>query len=124
LASEAQSMGCMGFFAQGVVWLLLLAAGLAAIWRGDPVRHARCMLAMAAVASGAIWLRLVLVAVNAAHVPFAPAYSIASWICWLFPLCLIVALSNRQRIDRTLGAGQEGTALRYQHALDVEGHGT
>ena len=102
LASEAQAMGRIGFLAQGVVWLLLLAAGLTAIWRGDTVRHVRCMLAMAAVASGAIWLRLVLVAVNAAHVPFAPAYSVASWICWLVPLCFAVALSKRPRIDGVL----------------------
>src|SRR5262249_52790430 len=54
-ASMATAVARAGFFVQGVVWLTLLAAALAAIRRGDVRRHVRLMIAMAAVASGAIW---------------------------------------------------------------------
>ena len=75
-----------GFFAQGLVWLTLDCLAWVSIRRGDARRHKSAMVAMAAVASGAIWLRLSTVAVAALHLPFAPAYAIGAWICWLAPL--------------------------------------
>jgi hypothetical protein len=88
LASEASGVARAGFFVQGIVWLALLAAAVAAIRRGAVARHAALMLAVAAVASGAIWIRLVVAAVIALDVPFAPAYAIAAWACWLVPLAI------------------------------------
>jgi hypothetical protein len=75
-----------GFFTQGLVWLALDCLAWVSIRKGDTCSHSRAMFAMAAVASGAIWLRLSTVAVAALHLPFAPAYAIAAWICWLVPL--------------------------------------
>jgi hypothetical protein len=86
LASEATAVARAGLFTQGVVWLVLLAVAIAAIRRREVSRHARFMLAMAAVASGAIWLRLVMFAVNLAGLPFEAAYAVAAWACWLVPL--------------------------------------
>jgi hypothetical protein len=94
LASEATAMARAGLFAQGLVWLALLAAAVAAIRCGAVARHARVMLAMAAVASGAIWLRLVMFAANTAGLPFEPAYAAATWACWLIPLAIAAMLSN------------------------------
>ncbi len=59
-----------------------------AIRRGAVTRHARLMIAMAAVASGAIWLRLFVAAVVSAGLPFDPLYAIATWACWMLPLAL------------------------------------
>jgi uncharacterized membrane protein YozB (DUF420 family) len=86
LASEATATARAGLFAQGLVWLALLAFAVSAIRRGDVARHARFMLAMAAVASGAIWLRLVTFTATSAGLPFEQVYAGAAWACWLVPL--------------------------------------
>jgi Predicted membrane protein (DUF2306) len=88
LASEATGVARAGFFAQGLVCLSLLAVAFAAIRSGDVSRHARLMIAMGAVASGAIWLRLVMAGIVAFEVPFDAAYGVAAWACWLVPLSL------------------------------------
>jgi len=93
LASEATAVARAGFFVQGVVWLALLAAAFTAIRCGNVARHARLMIAMAAVASGAIWLRLVIYGVVAADLPFDPVYAVAAWVCWMVPLGLAAVTS-------------------------------
>jgi hypothetical protein len=93
LASEATAVARAGLFAQGVVWLVLLAVAIAAIRRREVSRHARFMVAMAAVASGAIWLRLVMFAVNLAGLPFDAAYAVAAWACWLVPLSIAAMMA-------------------------------
>jgi hypothetical protein len=67
----------------------------AAVRRGDVSRHARFMIAMAAVASGAIWLRLVMAGIVAFGAPFDAAYGAAAWTCWLVPLSLVLSMSRR-----------------------------
>jgi hypothetical protein len=99
LASEATAPARAGLFAQGLVWLTLLALAVAAIRRGQ--RHARLMLAMAAVASGAIWLRPIMFAASRAGLPFDTAYAVATWIGWLLPLA-VVAAATRSTRQRTL----------------------
>jgi len=49
------------------------------------------MIAMAAVVSGAIWLRLVMAGIVAFGAPFDAAYGVAAWACWLVPLSLSLA---------------------------------
>ena len=85
-----------GFFVQGLVWLGLLATAVFAIRRGEHVRHARLMIAMACVTSGALWLRLVLVAASFAGAPFETVYAVTAWACWLVPLAIGVTAMSRQ----------------------------
>jgi len=94
LTSNATATACAGFFVQGVAWLALLAAALIAIRRGNVARHARLMIAMAAVASGAIWLRLILYGAVSAGLPFDPVYAAAAWACWMAPLALATIASR------------------------------
>jgi hypothetical protein len=94
LASEATAVARAGFFVQGVVWLALLAAAFTAIRCGNVARHARLMIAMAAVASGAIWLRLVIYGAVFAGLPFDPVYAVAAWACWMAPLVLVFIASR------------------------------
>jgi hypothetical protein len=103
LASEATAIARAGLFAQGAVWLALLAIAYVAIRHGEVVRHARFMLAMAAVASGAIWVRMVLAAAIALELPFDAAYAVAAWACWILPLA-IAALPWRMPQLRIPGA--------------------
>ena len=57
--SHSVAMARAGFFAQGVVWLTLIALGVTAVRAGaSSPTTPRLMLAMAAVASGALWVRL------------------------------------------------------------------
>lgn len=86
--SEATIVARAGLFTQGVVWLALLAFAYLSIRQGNVARHARQMVAMAAVASGAIWLRLTVYLGLVAGLPFDPLYAAATWACWLVPLAL------------------------------------
>jgi hypothetical protein len=84
--SVASPAARVGFFVQGLVWLAFDGLALLSIRQRNAGRHRVLMLAMVAVASGAIWLRLTTVAVAAMELPFVPAYAIAAWACWLIPL--------------------------------------
>jgi hypothetical protein len=97
LASEAGGATRAGFFTQGLVWLALVSLAVGAIRRGEFARHARLMLAMAAVASGALWLRLLMAGVTAAQWPFETVYAIASWACWLVPLGITLVATRPER---------------------------
>lgn len=83
----------LGFAAQGLTWLTLIIAGVAAIRAKERARHATLMLAMAAVASGAIWVRLTTAVATSLDWPFDPVYSCATWLGWLVPLALVLAFS-------------------------------
>ncbi len=89
ILSHSSDAARAGFFVQGLVWLSLLTAGLMAIWRRDRVTHARFMVAMAAVATGAIWFRLMTGTAIMLKLPFEQSYAVASWLGWLIPLTLV-----------------------------------
>ncbi len=78
-----------GFFTQGVVWLALFATAIYFVRRAEYARHAQTMLAMAAVASGAVWFRLMTGSAIWLGLPFEATYALASWAGWLGPLALV-----------------------------------
>jgi hypothetical protein len=129
LASEATATARAGLFTQGLVWLALLAFAVSAIRRGDVARHARFMLAMAAVASGAIWLRLVTFAAISVGVPFEQVYAGAAWTCWLVPLGVAAIAASwfepgqrcrrDPRFERALRAGAAKAAGRPPFRIRV-----
>lgn len=82
----------MGFLAQGIVWLALIALGVAAIRRRRFADHARLMLMMAAVASGALWVRLTTTIATGYDLPFDTVYGCAAWLGWLVPLAVVTFL--------------------------------
>lgn len=82
----------LGFLAQGIVWLVLIALGIAAIRRRRYGDHARLMLMMAAVASGALWVRLTTTLATGYDLPFDPVYGCAAWLGWLVPLAVVTLL--------------------------------
>ncbi len=89
--SDSSFAARAGFFMQGVVWLYLLVRGVAAIRAGDRHAHARLMLAMFAVTTGAVWFRVITGSAILLQVPFAPVYAAAAWLGWLIPLALVLA---------------------------------
>jgi Predicted membrane protein (DUF2306) len=90
--SHSVAMARVGFFAQGLVWLTLIALGVAAIKRRQFADHARLMLAMAAVASGALWVRLTTAVVTLGGLPFDPVYGCVAWLGWMVPLAVVTVL--------------------------------
>ena len=90
--SHSVFMARMGFLAQGIVWLALIALGLAAVRQRRLADHARLMLMMAAVASGALWVRLTTTVVTGYDLPFDPVYGCAAWLGWLVPLAVVTFL--------------------------------
>ena len=107
LASEASVVARSGFFVQGLTWLALLAMAVTAIRHGDRAQHARLMIAMASVASGALWLRLVMTIATANALPIGTIYGIAAWACWLVPLCIVLALFVGRPSIRLFGENPE-----------------
>lgn len=87
--SSCVTMARAGFAAQGVAWLSLVIAGVIAIRRKDMQRHAELMLAMSAVASGAIWVRLTTAVATAYDLPFDAIYGCAAWAGWIVPWILV-----------------------------------
>jgi hypothetical protein len=92
LFSHSVAMARAGFFAQGLVWLALIALGVMAVRRRQFSDHARLMLCMAAVASGALWVRLTTAVVTACDLPFDAAYGCVAWLGWMVPLALVTVL--------------------------------
>ncbi|MGX1787777.1 DUF2306 domain-containing protein [Bosea sp. NPDC055332] len=114
LASEAGPVAQAGFFAQDIVWLALLIAAVTAIRLGHAKQHARLMMAMAAVASGAIWLRLALWLAVVLQLPFEMSYGLAAWAAWLLPLGLVALLG---RSDSDEGQPRRRTGHSKAQAL-------
>jgi hypothetical protein len=58
------------------------------------------MLSMAAVASGAIWVRLTTAIVTSWNLPFDPIYACATWLGWLIPLALVAVFAPGSILTR------------------------
>lgn len=98
ILSEAPFAARAGFLLQGLVWLGLLIAGWRAIRARDRSRHVTLMLAMAAVGSGAVWLRPLLAAALALDLPYEISYAILAWAAWLMPLAATLWLRHRHQV--------------------------
>lgn len=92
LVAPVTTASALGFAAQGLVWLALLGAGIAAIRRGDTARHRTCMMLMAAATSGAVFFRvwLALWALVGDPRRFEAFYAFDAWFAWGLPVALTV----------------------------------
>jgi uncharacterized membrane protein len=95
--SHSSVMARAGFFVQGLVWMYLLARGVAAIRSGDRPTHAHYMLAMYAVATGAVWFRVMTGTAIWLHLPFEEIYAAAAWLGWMVPLAVVLKLGTPSR---------------------------
>ena len=95
LASEAYWLARLGFLAQGLAWIALLLAAVHAIRRGDRLRHMWLMLAVATIASGALWLRVAAWVAAGWGDSFDAAYALAAWLAWMLPLGAVALLARR-----------------------------
>lgn len=91
------TFSALGFAAQGMTWLVLLAFGIRHIRAGRVARHRACMVLMAATMTGAVVFR-VLLALWALAGPvrhFESAYAADAWIAWLLPLTIAALALKR-----------------------------
>ena len=95
LLSDAIGPARLGFVAQGLAWLALAGLGWRSIRRGRVGSHRALMLMMAAVASGALWLRALLAPVQWIIVDFEDYYAALAWISWLVPLAAAAVFVRR-----------------------------
>lgn len=95
ILSESVTVARAGFFVQGLVWMGLLGLGIRAIRQRRLAEHQRYMLSMAAVASGAIWVRLITAVAVDAPSQFNAVYGLAAWAGWLVPLGLAWHFAGR-----------------------------
>lgn len=98
LVSPSVAFARAGFLAQAVTWLAFLALGIRAIRKRDRHTHATAMLAMTAVAAGAVAVRLATVCAVAWRWPFDPVYGAVAWLGWLVPLALVLHLRSSRRL--------------------------
>ena len=94
MASEASGPARAGFLLQAIVWILLVWAAVAVIRGGNRTQHIWLMLAVTAVASGALWLRLAGWAAIKLNLPFETVYALAAWLSWMLPLCIIYLIAR------------------------------
>jgi uncharacterized membrane protein len=116
--SQSSPAARAGFFVQGLVWLYLLARGIVAIRSSDRRTHRHSMLAMYAVATGAVWFRVMTGAAIWLHLPFEPVYAAAAWLGWIVPLAVVLLLtapspqpSPRHGIAMLRMVGERGRTL-------------
>ena len=112
IASEASGPARAGFLSQAIVWVFLLWAAVAAIRAGNRTRHMWLMLAVAAVASGAIWLRLAGWVAIKLNLPFATVYALAAWLSWLLPMGLLYLTASAGKALHHASRGRLARAFR------------
>ncbi len=89
--STASFMTKCGFAAQGLAWLILSIAGIAAIRYRRVRLHRRLMTAVAIVTISPVALRILMRVAIAERLPFQTTYAIIAWAVWLVPLALYTA---------------------------------
>ncbi|MFD4657846.1 DUF2306 domain-containing protein [Kitasatospora sp. NPDC058444] len=85
-----------GFACLAVAWLVTGGAGLRAILDGRVTDHRRWMIRSFALTFAAVTLRLMLIAVAAAHLDFRTSYTAIAWLCWV-PNLLLACWFTRSR---------------------------
>jgi uncharacterized membrane protein len=73
----------LGFATLAVLWLFTVARAYVLIRSGDDLNHRRWMIRNYALTFAAVTLRIYLPLSSVMGVPFAVAYPIIAWLCWV-----------------------------------------
>lgn len=85
----------LGFGVLAIVWLTTGWRAYSAIRRGAVVEHQRWMVRNFALAFAAVTLRIYVPLAVVSGVPFATAYPVIAWLCWVPNLLIAEWLWNR-----------------------------
>lgn len=99
LAPHAQTgaVAEVGFGALAVTWLVTTLRGYLAIRGGDEAVHRRWMTRSYALTFAAVTLRIYLPASALLGIPFATAYPVIAWLCWVPNLAVAELYIGRRR---------------------------
>jgi uncharacterized membrane protein len=100
LGSESPPFVRAGFFTQGALCLLFLLEGVKAVRARNVQRHAKLMLRVAALVSGAVVLRLMMAVAMKAGLPFDETYAATAWLSWTIPLVVVSLWPWRHALRR------------------------
>lgn len=100
-----------GFGLLAIAWLATTLQAYRVIRGGDALRHREWMMRSFALTFAAVTLRLMLPLELALGVPFAIAYRIVSWACWLPNVLFAEWLIRNGRSPRRIGGLAAATAL-------------
>ena len=81
--AQTGAVAALGFDALAVTWLVTTLCGYLAIRDGNETVHQRWMTRSFALTFAAVTLRIYLPFSALLGVPFAVAYPIIAWLCWL-----------------------------------------
>lgn len=97
LVAPVTTGSALGFTAQGLLWLALLALGVRHIRAGRVAQHRACMLLMAAATSGAVFFRmsLALFAIYGSMRHYEAFYVADAWLAWGVPVAITAWMLNR-----------------------------
>ena len=100
--SEEGLVTHVGFGLLAVLWLTATFMAYMRIRAGDPARHRVWMIRSYALTLAAVMLRIYLPLSQVAGIPFADAYQVVAWLCWVPNLVVAEWLVLR----RQPGAGE------------------
>ncbi len=101
--SEAGWVTHFGFGSLAVFWLFTTARGYIAIRSHDEARHRRWMIRSYSLTLAAVTLRIYLPICLALGIPFAGAYQVISWACWVPNLIVAEWLARRMKAPAASG---------------------
>jgi hypothetical protein len=106
VVSSALPLARLGFLAQGVLCLVLLAQAIAAISKRRVDDHQRAMLRVSAILFGVVVLRFAVVMLSGTEIRFDIAYAIIAWLSWLAPLVIVQRLMPVSPMRRPVAHSQ------------------
>jgi len=101
--AETGTIARLGFTCLAVTWLTCTVMAFVRIRQGNRVDHRRWMIRSYALTLAAVTLRLYLPASFGLGVPFASAYPVIAWICWV-PNLIVAEAILAWRTSRTTGS--------------------
>jgi Predicted membrane protein (DUF2306) len=102
LAYPVTRISSIGFTAQALIWLLLLAFGIYHIKNGRTKQHRTCMLLLAAVTSGAMFFRIFLALWKLVGTRdyFTSFYALDAWMAWSLPLITMLLYLRKSQYSK------------------------
>jgi uncharacterized membrane protein len=95
IASQGGMVAHVGFGALACVWLLTTVRGFLRIRAGDDIDHRAWMIRSYSLTFAAVTLRIYIPLALGSGAPFAVAYPVIAWLCWVPNLIVAEWLGRR-----------------------------
>lgn len=96
ITTTAGTVAALGFGLLDIAWLGTTIWGIALAMKGDRAAHRRWMIRSIALTLAAVTLRIQIPVSMALDIPFATAYPVIAWLCWV-PNVIVAEMVLRWR---------------------------